>query len=79
MVLSPTTMHRVSLHSTRPKRLGIIGMPMSECDPATLKRVDKTDDLDSELSKLIDRDEGGSGDSDSGDDDTDGACTENTS
>ena len=54
-------------------------MPMSECDPATLKRVDKTDDLDSELSKLIDRDEGGSGDSDSGDDDTDGACTENTS
>lgn len=54
-------------------------MPMSECDPATLKRVDKTDDLDSELSKLIDRDEGGSEDSDSGDDDTDGACTENTS
>eukprot|EP00731_Ephydatia_muelleri_P027333 Em0019g206a len=74
-----TTYPMPSTHSTRPERLGIIGMPMSECDPATLKRVDKTDDLDSELSKLIDRDEGGSEDSDSGDDDTDGACTENTS
>lgn len=67
------------LHSSRPEKLGIIGMSMSECDPATLKRVKKTDDLDSELSKLIDRDEGDSEDSDSGNDNTGGACSENTS
>lgn len=68
--------------SFHPEKLGVIGMPLSECDPATLRLVDKADDLDSELSKLIDRDEGDSGDSDSGggDDekDTGGAHTENS-
>lgn len=74
-----TTYPVPSTQSSRPEKLGIIGMSMSECDPATLKRVKKTDDLDSELSKLIDRDEGDSEDSDSGNDNTGGACSENTS
>ena len=78
----------LSILSFYPEKVGVIGTPISECDSATLRRVDKTDNnpLDAELSELIDRDESDSGESDDdggGDDynekDNGSKCTEQTS